>query len=481
MPISQTCLPRRCAAPFRGLLIALTLSACTVGPHFERPQIHLPMRWKQRADVSDLPVPDEWWTLFRNRSLNGLIERALANNQDLQAALARVDAARALVGVDAADWFPQLGASASKTWEQLSQKSFGANLPPGFPLPDLTRRRYNAGFTLNWEIDLWGRVRRSVESARAQAASTEERLAALRLTVAAEVARNYFLAASLDNQMRVIQETIGLRGEAVGLQESRFKSGVANEMDVSRARTEMELARSDHAAIERQRGIVTHAIAVLCGEIPSTFELNAIRTLPEPPRIPAGMPGTVLLRRPDIRAAEQTLRSANAQIGVAKASFYPAFKLTGSGGLESIGAEDFLDWRSKVMSAGPSVTAPIFQGGRLRANLGAARARYDESLASYRQTILTALREVEDSLLDLRAYNKQRAAVAAALTSADETARLARVRYDKGLANYFEAVDADRIVLSTRLAMAQIDGQRLMASVALVKALGGGWNPPSWK
>jgi multidrug efflux system outer membrane protein len=183
----------------------------------------------------------------------------------------------------------------------------------------------------------------------------------------------------------------------------------------------------------------------------------------------------LLERRPDIRAAEQDLRSANADIGVATANFYPRFTLVGGGGLDSIGAEDFLEWRSRAASAGPQVSIPIFQGGRLKANLRAAYSRYEERAATYRQTILTALREVEDSVLDINAYTKQRGAVSAALSAAQDTSRLARLRYDRGLASYFEVVDADRTVLTTRLTLAQLDGQRLVATVQLLRALGGGW------
>ena len=194
-----------------------------------------------------------------------------------------------------------------------------------------------------------------------------------------------------------------------------------------------------------------------------------------PPHVPAGLPSTVLQRRPDIRAAEQTLVAANEDIGVATASFFPTFTLVGSGGLESVGAEDFLEWNSKAGSIGPQISVPIFQGGRLKANLRATRARYDEMLANYQQTILTAFREVEDAMLDLKAYERQRSAVSAALSAAQDTSRLARLRYERGLASYFEVVDADRTVLTTRLLLAQLDGQRLVATVQMLRALGGGW------
>ncbi|MDZ4287261.1 MAG: efflux transporter outer membrane subunit [Prosthecobacter sp.] len=462
------------------LLTALLLPACTVGPDFQVPFLTLPGRWKERANVSDLPVPDQWWTLFKSSTLNSLVTRALANNQDLRAALARVETARSLTGAQRASLFPQIDFQSTASFDYSSRNSIGIG---GFG--GATRRpesdRYRTFLNLNYEVDLWGRVRRGVEGARANEAAAADRFAAQSLIIAAEVARNFFLALSLDSQEQIIRETISLREEARNLQQSRFEGGLANEMDVARARTELELAKNDLAAIERQRGAVEHALAVLCGEMPVNFSLAKNRTFPSPPHVPAGLPSSVLLRRPDIRAAEQDLRSANASIGVATASFYPSFTLIGGGGLDSIGAEDFLEWRSRAASIGPQVNIPIFQGGRLRANLRGAYSRYEESAATYQQTILTAFREVEDAILDLKAFGKQRSAVAAALASAQDTSRLARLRYDRGLASYFEVVDADRTVLTTRLTLALLDGQRLFATVQLLRSLGGGWSGNSLK
>lgn len=459
------------------LATSLLLSACTVGPKFKLPDVLLPTKWKNggAASVSDLPVPGEWWRLFGSAELNRLVAQALESNQELRGALARVETARALVGVQQADWFPQLSMKNAMNYEHLSQNSFGANLPAGVPLPSLERRRFQNLFELGWELDLWGRVRRGVEGARASQIAAVETLAAQRLSLAAEVARLYFLAHSLDRQMQVVSETFEWRAEAVKLQESRFKGGLANEMDVARARTELELSRNDLAVLERQRGNAENALAVICGQIPSTFRIARNANLPAAPKVPGGLPSTLLQRRPDIRASEQKMREANAQIGVAKASFFPAFSIGGTGGLESIGAAHFYDARSKILTIGPSMTLPIFQGGKLRANLKASKARYEETLAAYRQSILTALKEVEDSMLDARAYAKQKSALDAAIASAHDTQRLADLRYQKGLASYFEVVDANRTVLNAKLLAAQVEGQRLMASVAMLKALGGGW------
>jgi multidrug efflux system outer membrane protein len=458
-------------------LPALLLASCSVGPNFALPDLALPSKWKngKTASVSDLPMPGEWWHLYGSSDLNRLVDQAMSSNQDLRGALARVETARALIGVQASEWFPQLSFKDAMQYERLSQTSFGANLPPGIALPSIQRRRFQNLFEFGWELDLWGRVRRGVEGAKASEAAAAETLAAQRLSLASEVARLYFLAHSMDKQIGVVNETLEWRQEAMKLQESRFKGGLANEMDVSRAKTELELARNDLASLERQRGNAENALAVLCGQLPSTFKLSHNAALPSPPRVPGGLPSTLLQRRPDIRAAEQKMREANAQIGVAQASFFPAFKIGGTGGLESIGTVDFLDAKSRTLTIGPSMTLPIFQGGKLKANLAASKARYDETLAAYRQSILTVIREVEDSMLDAQGYARQSAALNAAIAAAQETQRLAELRYQKGLASYFEVVDANRTVLNAKLLAAQIDGQRLVASVAMLKALGGGW------
>lgn len=465
----------------RLLLLCLALPACVKGPNYERPSLTglLGGKWKHsdKANAKAQPLPDEWWKVFGSSTLNGLVNKALSSNLELAGAQARVETARALVGAKRSEWFPQIGSTSNINTQRLSEAGFGANLPPQFgSVADLLRRdNYKSSLDMSYELDLWGRVKRSVESASASARAADEGLLTQRLMVASEVARNYFLLRSLDAQVKVLHDTIALREEALKLQKSRFDGGMANEMDVTRARAEHELARADLAAMERQRGSVEHALAVLCGQSPSSFTVSVEPTLSSPPSLSMAVPSTLLQSRPDIRAAEAELQAASAEIGVAEASFFPTFKLTGSAGLESVKGTDFLNWENRVLSIGPSVTVPVLTGGKLKANLRASKSRYDEALAKYKQTILVALREVEDSLLDLQSFAQQRSAIEAALKAADETSRLARVRYDKGLASYFEVVEADRTVLATKLSLSQLDGQRLVSSVLLAKAMGGGW------
>jgi outer membrane protein, multidrug efflux system len=457
-------------------LLTLALVSCVQGPNYKRPDVDAPGKWKEGKVSSNAQVPDEWWKLFHDSTLNRLITQAFEQNQDLRGALARIETARAIIGVKRSQWFPQLnfGGSFAEQHASASQlTASGINSPLAFG--KLERQNYATSFDLSYEADLWGKVRRGVESARADMKSQEETLDFQRLSIAAEVAKNYFLLRSHDAQHAIVVATIKSRQEALDLQESKFKAGLTNESDTTRARTEVELARADLALVVRVRGAAEHAIAVLCGKAPVELSISKNGASTSPPNVPVGMPSELLLRRPDVRAAEQRLVSANAQIGVAKAEFFPSFKLIGAGGFQSIDAGTFLDWQNRVLSIGPSISVPVFTGGRNKANLQAAQSRYNEELASYKQIMLISLREVEDALLDLKTYAMQRDALEAAMHSAEDTERLARTRQEKGLTSFFEVVDANRTVLSTRLLLAQTEGQRMVSTVQLLKAIGGGW------
>jgi multidrug efflux system outer membrane protein len=457
-------------------LLTLALTSCVVGPNYTRPDVASPGKWKEGKVSSSSHVPDEWWKLFRDNTLNKLVAQALEANQDLRGALARVETARALVGVQRSQWFPQLstGTNMSQQRNSASQLSvFGVVNP--FAYKKLERQNYVTSFDLSYEADLWGKVRRGVESASADLKSQEDTLDLQRLSIAAEVAKNYFLLRSLDTQHAIVVATIKSRQEAFDLQESKFKAGLTNESDTTRARTEVEIAKADLAFVLRQRGAADHAVAVLCGKAPVEMSV-AVNTSPTtPPNVPVGLPSELLQRRPDVRAAEQKLISANAQIGVAKAEFYPSFKLLGTGGFQSIDGGTFFDWQNRVLAIGPSMTMPVFTGGRNKANLKASKSRYDEALAAYKQTLLVSLREVEDAMLDLKTYAMQRDALEAAMRSAEDTERLARTRQEKGLTSFFEVVDANRTVLNTRLTLARSEGERMISTVQLLKAIGGGW------
>jgi multidrug efflux system outer membrane protein len=462
---------------YRHLIVpsALFLGSCTLGPDFQVPGFSGGSKWRESQAVAGARLPDAWWRLFNDRELTRLIDRALAANNDLAAAKSRVDTARALVGLDRAKLFPTLNLNGSGNGARVSEGTATQNLPPGFAI-DLDSQRYRGTFDLAYDPDLWGRNKRLLEASTAQADASAALLDSLRLGVATEVARQYFLLRGLDAQEIVLQDTIKSRQSTFELQKSKADAGLTDGLSTSQARTELELARNDMAIVERQRGAAEHALAVLCGKRPSDFAVPHRESGARLPSLRPGLPAEVLNRRPDVRAAEQELRAANARIGAAEAAFYPNFSLSAGTGFESIDLKSFLDWENRVLSLGAGVAAPIFDGGSNKASFDAAVSRRDEALASYRNTLLVALREVEDALVDLKGLAGSRNALEQALTSASDTKRISQERFDKGLSSYLEVVEADRTVLRVELLLAQIDAQQRITLAVLVKALGGGWS-----
>jgi multidrug efflux system outer membrane protein len=453
----------------------LLLGSCMLGPDFQLPGASGGTRWKESKSTVATPLPDNWWRLFNDRELTHLVDRALAANNDLAAAKARVETSRALVGLDRAKLFPTLDLTGSAGINRSSADAMEANMPPGVNVP-LVQQRYRSTFDLAYDLDLWGRNKRAIEASSAQAAAAEALLDSQRLGIATEVARQYFLLRGLDAQTAVLQSTIKSRQAALDIQKSRTEAGLEDGLATSRSRTEVELANNDLSLVQRQRGSAEHALAVLCGTMPSGFSISQQSPESTLPDIRPGLPAQILNRRPDVRAAEQNLRAACAEIGIAETAFYPNFNLTAAGGFESIDVARFLDWENRVLSLGSGVAAPIFRGGANKANYQAARSRYDEALAAYRQSLLIALREVEDALVDLKGLAKSRAALESALKSSRETNTLAQERYDKGITNYFEVVDAERGVLQIQLSLSQLHADQRITLAALAKALGGGWS-----
>ena len=454
---------------------ALLLGACTLGPDFQHPVTAGGVRWKEGAATPSARLPDHWWRLFNDSELNRLVSRALTINNDIAAAKARFDTARALVGVNQAKLFPTLDLLGSGGVRRSSADALLGNLPPGANV-DLQAQNYRSTFDLAYEPDLWGRNKRLIEASSAEAAASEALLDSQRLGVATEVARQYFLLRGLDAQEAVLEETVKSRKESMDIQKSKLDAGLQDGLSFSRARTEVELADNDLSLVQRQRGAAEHALAVLCGSAPSEFSVSSRSSVASLPDIRAGLPAGVMNRRPDVRAAEQELRAANANIGVAETAFYPNFSLTAGGGFESIDIKRFLNWENRVLAIAAGVSAPLIDGGSNKSNYQASRSRYDEALAKYRQTLLIALREVEDALIDLKGLARSRSALERAISSARETQQLSLERYDKGLTSYLDVVDAERGVLQSRLALSQVEAQQRITLAGLAKALGGGWS-----
>lgn len=455
-------------------LLLFAAAGCAVGPNYVRPEVTTPTTWKEAAVTTNAPVlPQEWWTIFNDADLNTLETQAVAANQDLKRAVARVTEARAIARVSKADMYPGVAAGSTYSRDRYSENR---------DIPAVKRETddLSASFDWSYELDVWGRVCRNIEAAHADLAATETDLQVVLLTLTADVARNYQSLRSLDNERVVIEATIALRKDELQLQKTRNQAGLINEVDVTRARTELANVEAELHAVLRRCAQTQHALAVLSGQPPTNFSVAPKITSIVPPEIPVGLPSELLQRRPDVVAAEYNLEAANARIGVAKAAFFPTIKLTGTAGYASADLGSLVDWPSRFASFGPSISVPVFQGGRNKANLKATEARYEQNVSTYRSAVLNAFREVEDALSDLGTLAAQSKAVNRALVSARDTAALANARYQKGLTSYLEVVDAQRAALQAERQDTQLRGQRAVSTILLAKALGGGWTGESF-
>jgi hydrophobe/amphiphile efflux-1 (HAE1) family protein/NodT family efflux transporter outer membrane factor (OMF) lipoprotein len=448
----------------------------TVGPDYRQPSNSVPAdykavelgAWKQGQPLDNVPK-GAWWQVFGDDKLNELEAQALASNQNLKAAVARVGQARATARVARGEFLPNLNFDPSYTRQRYSP-----NQVPSFG--NVTASRFSAPLDLSYEVDLWGRVRRSFESARADAQASLADFYNVLLTLQSDVAQNYFSIRALDAEIATVSGTVDLRQQQVQLVRSRFEGGIGSDLDVARAETELATTEAEAASLAQRRAELENAIAILAGSNPSSFKLAAdTNAWMTPPEIPAGLPANLLERRPDVAEAERQLASANARIGVAKASFFPVLTLTGSGGYVSGDLDSLFKWDSRTWSIGPSLSLPIFAGGRNRANYRRSQAARDEAVAHYRQQVLVAFGEVENSLSDIYHLSIQAEAQQRAVANARRATDLATDRYRSGIVGYLDVVDASRDALQAERANAQLAGQRLIASVQLIKALGGGW------
>jgi multidrug efflux system outer membrane protein len=425
--------------------------------------------WKEGRPLDNVPK-GAWWQVFDDAKLNELEAQAIASNQDLKVAVARVDQARATARVARSEFFPNLNFDPS-----VNRQRFSPNQEPSFG--NITANTFSTPIDLSYEVDLWGRVRRSFESARADAQASLASFYGVLLTLQADVAQNYFAIRALDAEIATVDATVDLRKQQVELVRSRFNGGIGNDLDVARAETELATTQAEAASLAQRRAELENAIAILTGANPSSFQLAAEKNnwSPQPPGIPAGLPADLLERRPDVAEAERQLASANARIGVAKAAFFPVLTLTGSGGFVSGDIDSLFNWDSRTWSIGPSLSLPLFAGGRNKANLRRSKAAYQESIAHYRQQVLVAFGEVENSLSRISYLVTQAEAQQRAVKNARRAADLATDRYRSGIVGYLDVVDASREALQAERGNAQLIGQRLIASVQLIKALGGGW------
>jgi outer membrane protein, multidrug efflux system len=464
------------------LLITLT-SGCagwlTVGPDYKQPTNAIPQtykaaecgNWKIGVTLDNVPKGN-WWELFGDTNLNALETEAVQANQQLKVAIARVDQARATARVARSEFLPVVDFNPSYQRERYSP-----NEEPSFG--NVTANTFSMPLDLSYEVDIWGRVRRNFESSRADAQASLAEFYNVLLTLNSDVALNYFSLRSLDAEIATVTRTVELRHEQVRLVSGRFKGGVGNNLDVAQAQTDLATTEVESASLAQQRDQLENAVAILVGQNPSAFKLPALTETnwnPQPPEIPAGLPDDLLERRPDVAQAERLLASANAKIGVAKAAFFPVVTLTGSGGYLSADVTTLFNWESRVWTFGPSVSLPIFSGGRNQANYRRSKAAYQEAVANYRQQVLVAFGDVENSLSAIRHLAEQSEAQERAVENARRATEFATDRYRAGVVAYIEVVDASRDTLTAERANAQLAGQSLIAAVQLIKSLGGGWD-----
>lgn len=453
--------------------VALAASACKVGPDYQRPPVETPEAWRWKpAEPRDHVPRGAWWAVFGDAELDRIQGQAAAGNLDLKAAFARVDQARAIARIQRADFFPRIDGSAA--WARF-RTSENAPSPVGFPLPSFTMDQWQMPLDLSYEVDLFGKVRRSFEAARNLAVGAEAARQAVLLAMQADVALVYFGLQTADREVGLLERTVEVRREALGIFRQRLEAGILTDFEVQRGQVEVSSAEADLEAARRLRALEWNRLAVLCGRPPSAFDAVISTNQAALPEIAAGLPSSLLERRPDVAEAERMLAARMAEIGVAKAAYYPSVRLTAQGGLLSGEVEDLFAWESRTWSLGPSVTLPLFAGGRNRAGVERAQAVYDEATARYRQSVLVAFREVEDSLAALRFLAAETKARGVAAEAATAAARQSFARYQAGSVNFLEVVDAEQARLGSLLAHERALREQRFATVRLLKALGGGW------
>lgn len=462
---------------FALLLGVLVLQGCSLAPTYSVPTIALPAHYREQSRVGPWhparPADQrtrQWWWVYQDARLNALQQQLLNANPDLAAALAHFDAAQAYASQLHAGLFPQLTASAQPLRERQSESR---------PLRGATQPSvYNsntAGFALNVDLDLWGKIRNQVAAGDAQAQAAADDLAVARLSLQRQLTDLYVQLDGLDAQQRILSRSLQDYSQALQLTRARYQGQIASEVDLTRAQTQLAEAQAQLDEVRGQRNLTEHAIGELVGEPASTFELAAREPTLCLPEQPDTLPGALLQRRPDIAAAERRVFAANAQIGVAKAAWYPDFSLSGLIGGQTQGAGNLLAASNRFWALGPLVNLPIFDGGRLDAQARQARAEFEEASALYRSTVLHAVREVEDNLAQLRDLRQQQLDEQAAANAAQNTQALAVHSYEAGAVSYLDVVTAQTAALQTQRQVQALRTRQLQASVALLTSLGGGW------
>jgi NodT family efflux transporter outer membrane factor (OMF) lipoprotein len=464
------------------------LSGCAAGPDYVRPAAEVPASYKEiqgwkKAQPKDHLIREAWWEIFNDPYLNDLEEQVNLSNQNIAVAEAQLRQARALVRISQAGYFPTVTIGASYT-RSLNSSGAGGSVrgstsslsSSGGSGSSAATSDYVLLGAVSWEPDLWGRIRRTVESSRASAQASAADLEATRLLVQAELAQNYFQLRTLDAQKQLLDATVIAFQKFLDLTKNRYARGVASRADVLQAETQLKTTQAQAIDVGVLRAQLEHAIALLVGKPASVFSIPFSPMTLILPEIPAGLPSELLERRPDIASAERRMAAANAQIGVAVAAYYPAITLNASGGFAGSNLSDWLKWPSRFWSVGASISEIVFEGGLRHAQTAQARAAYDATVASYRETVLTGFQEVEDNLAALRILQEEAQVQEEAVKAAQQTVTVTTNQYKSGTVSSLNVIVAQAAALNSEITALNIFGRRMVAAVILVKALGGGWN-----
>jgi len=469
-------------APWLFLLTiaVLLLSGCAVGPKYHTPSVQAPPAYKELgnwkpAQPNDQNLGGNWWTIFQDPQLDALELQINVSNQNLKAAEAQYRQARAALRYNRADYYPTVTAGPSGTRTRTSAH----RPPPNSVFNGITDNDFVLPFDVSYQADVWGRVRRNVESYREQAQASAADLATVNLSMHADLAVDYFQARSLDAQEQLLNSTVDQYKQALQLNQSRFDGGIASEVEVEQARTQLQTTRAQAIDVGVLRAQYEHAVAILIGKPPAEFSLPPVPLTAPPPRIPVSVPSDLLERRPDIAAAERRVAAANAQIGVAKSAYYPVVNLVASGGFESSAITTLLNGPSGLWSIGVSVAGTVFDVGRRRSLNDEARAAYDSQVAAYRQNVLIGFQQAEDNLAAVRILENEAKVQDEAVVAAQRSLDLSITRYKGGVTSYLEVITAQSAALADEVTAVNILGRRMANTVLLIQALGGGWDRSS--
>ena len=460
--------------PLAVIVMTLALGACTLGPDYQRPQLpdagafKQAEGWKSAAPADALQRGD-WWQLYGDAELNVLVSRLNVSNQNLAVAEAQYRQARALVRSARSQLFPTLSGNTGVTRSRQTTGSGSSNVSAG------VSESYEAGLSASWELDLWGRLRRGLEANRATMQASAADLAAVRLSVQAELVQTYLQLRVMDEQQRLLDQTVAAYARSLRLTENQYRAGIVPKSDVAQAQTQLKSTQAQAIDLKWQRAQLEHAIAVLIGVPPAELNIAEREHIPSLPDVPLALPSQLLERRPDVAAAERDVMAANAEIGIAEAAWYPDLTLSASGGYRNSSFNQLFEVPNRFWSLGPQLALTLLDFGGRRAELDRAEAAYDQTVATYRQTVLDSFREVEDYLVQLRVLGEEAVVQREALDAAQESLRLIENQYRAGTVDYLSVVTVQTTALNNQRTNLTLLGDRLVTSVQLIAALGGGW------